>query len=75
MGLMFLLLLIQSLVDERCHNPKLREPLCEFSDTRWAGNKIQEEDPVLRNSSLFQYLYSEGCGSTWTGSAGIDEGM
>jgi hypothetical protein len=63
--LMFLLLLIKSLVDERCHNPELREPLCEFCNTGWAGNEVQEEDPVLRNSSLFQYLYSESCRTTW----------
>lgn len=66
---MFLLLLIKPLVDERCHHSELGEPFCKFSNTRWTGNKIEEQNAVLRNSSFLQHLYGEGRRATYTRSA------
>lgn len=59
LGAKCLLLVIKSLVNERSHDTELGEPLSKLSNAGWTGNEVQEENAVLRDTSLNQGLDSE----------------
>jgi hypothetical protein len=59
--MVLLLLLIESLINERGHDTELGEPLSKLGNARRASNKVKEEDAVFGDTSGNQGLHSKGC--------------